>query len=100
MGKHRKLSPTYFPEYQIWKNMIQRCYYPKDSHYHWYGERGIIVCDRWRKSFRDFLMDVGFRPSPELTLDRIDNDGNYEKLQMGDNFRSITQFKTSKTHQR
>jgi hypothetical protein len=43
-----------------------------------YGGRGITVCDKWLNSFEDFLADVGEKPSPRLTLDRINNDGNYE----------------------
>jgi hypothetical protein len=43
-----------------------------------YGARGVIVCDRWRDSFENFLADVGFKPLPNLSLDRIDNSGNYE----------------------
>jgi hypothetical protein len=66
------------PEYHIWKAMIRRCTAPTQVGYHRYGGRGIRVCDRWRASVEDFLADVGRRPSPDHTLDRIDNDGNYE----------------------
>ena len=62
--------------YQTWQAMVRRCTDPNFSRYKWYGARGITVCDRWR-SFECFLADMGERP-PKLTLDRIDNDGNYE----------------------
>lgn len=65
------------PEYRIWRHMLERCRRPRCAGYANYGGRGIKVCDRWRK-FRHFLEDMGPRPSPELTLDRIDNDGDYE----------------------
>ena len=65
-------------EYQVWTNMIIRCYGVLNcSEYGRYGGRGIKVCDRWRKSFSNFLKDMGKRPDG-YTLDRIDNDGNYE----------------------
>lgn len=57
--------------------MIQRCYNSKCSSFHNYGGRGILVCDTWRKSFQSFFADMGSRPSPEHSLDRIDNMGNY-----------------------
>lgn len=66
------------PEWRIWVGMIRRCYHQKDTTYHRYGGRGITVCDRWRLSFVDFLSDMGEIPSPMHTIDRIDNDGNYE----------------------
>lgn len=65
------------PEYRAWSNMMTRCYNAKNKSYADYGGRGITVCERWRESFVAFLADVGRKPSG-TTLDRIDNDGNYE----------------------
>lgn len=65
-------------EYYAWISMKQRCTNPKRHNYKNYGGRGIVVCDRWRDSFINFLADVGERPGPEFSLDRINNDGNYE----------------------
>jgi hypothetical protein len=56
--------------------MRQRCGNPNDRQFSDYGGRGITVCERWAK-FENFLADMGERP-PGLTLDRINNDGNYE----------------------
>jgi hypothetical protein len=56
--------------------MIQRCTNPRRDNFSYYGGRGIEVCDRWR-TFENFLADMGERPTG-LTLDRVDNDGNYE----------------------
>lgn len=69
---------TYHPLYSTWCGMKQRCYNTKRSEYKNYGERGIKVCDRWLESFPNFLEDMGEKPSPEYSIDRIDNDGNYE----------------------
>ena len=62
--------------YQCWENMKRRCNYPKSPSYKNYGARGIKVCKRWDK-FENFLADMG-EPPKGLTIDRIDNDGNYE----------------------
>lgn len=57
--------------------MKARCDNPKHIGFQYYGERGITVCDRWRESFAAFLEDMGERPDG-MTLDRINNDGDYE----------------------
>jgi hypothetical protein len=65
------------PEYYSWRSMKLRCYYKSGKDYHQYGGRGIKVCLRWRKSFSNFLEDMGKRPSADHTLDRINSNGNY-----------------------
>lgn len=62
-------------EHWIWTNMIERC---ADAGNKNYCGRGIIVCERWVNSFEKFLSDMGNRPSPQHSLERRDNDGNYE----------------------
>jgi hypothetical protein len=69
---------TQTSEYRTHHHMIDRCYNPNDNHYYCYGARGIRVCDRWLESFENFYEDMGPKPSPEYSIDRIDNDGNYE----------------------
>lgn len=64
-------------EYRIWYAMKDRCLNPNCEAYPRYGGRGITICDRWRDSFLSFLADMGRRPDG-LTIERIDNDGNYE----------------------
>ena len=65
------------PEYCSWYNMIQRCTNRNNTHYDRYGGRGITVCDRWRH-YPFFLEDMGSKPSDKHTIERINNDGNYE----------------------
>ena len=63
-------------EYRTWSNMKSRCLNPKNGRYHDYGGRGITICPRWLR-FANFITDMGICPKG-MTLDRIDNDGNYE----------------------
>ena len=63
--------------FRAWSDMKTRCYNPKNKRFAGYAGRGITVCDRWRNSFENFLADMGEKPLG-LSLDRINNDGNYE----------------------
>ena len=65
------------PEYTAWTGLRRRCEDTSFREYYNYGGRGITYCERW-KSFENFLADMGPRPSPKHTVDRIDNNGNYE----------------------
>ena len=75
-GQNRAKHKT--PEYRAWDAMIQRCTNPKTKWFHNYGGRGISVCQKWRESFIEFFNDMGLKPTPKHTIDRINNDGNYE----------------------
>ena len=66
------------PEYNAWLNMKSRCYNPLNDRFERYGGRGITVCDRWRDDYEAFFADMGRKPSPQHSIDRIDNNGNYE----------------------
>lgn len=66
------------PEYMAWSNLIRRCTNPMNPQWKDYGGRGITVCDEWQKSYMEFLSHVGRRPTPKHTIERINNDGNYE----------------------
>lgn len=59
--------------------MKGRCYRRTSRAYAEYGGRGITVCDEWRRDFTRFFADMGPRPSPEHSIDRIDNDGPYAR---------------------
>lgn len=63
-------------EYNSWKSLIQRCTNADDPRYPGYGGRGITVCERWRL-FENFYFDMGKKPSPQHSIDRIDNDKGY-----------------------
>lgn len=65
------------PEFQIWLGLQRRCDDPGHDSFKWYGGRGIKVCQRWR-DFAAFYADMGPRPSADHSIDRIDNDGDYE----------------------
>lgn len=74
---HRKHGMIKTKLYGVWSSMIQRCENPKAEKYKIYGARGIKVCDRWH-SFENFYYDMGDKPSPNHSIDRKDNDGDYE----------------------
>jgi hypothetical protein len=63
-------------EYRLHRGILRRCYERKNKSYRWYGKRGIGVCRRWRK-FENFLRDMGRRPHPKLTIERLNNDKGY-----------------------
>jgi hypothetical protein len=65
-------------EYSTWVGMIDRCENPRNKSFPDYGGRGIRVCPEWRDSFPGFLAEVGRRPGPEFSIDRIDNSRGYE----------------------
>jgi hypothetical protein len=65
------------PEYRSWRHIRQRCSNPNDKKYPDYGGRGISVCERWC-SFENFLSDMGERPSQIHSIERKNNNGNYE----------------------
>lgn len=74
------------PEYMAWKAMKSRCYSPSATKGS-YRTNGITVCEEWRENFEQFLNDMGEKPSPKHSLDRIDNDKGYSK----NNCRWVTQ---------
>lgn len=64
--------------YHVWQGIKERCYNQKNSQFTNYGGRGITVCQRWLDSFENFLADMGQPPSIKHSIDRINNDGDYE----------------------
>jgi hypothetical protein len=66
------------PEYRTWVNVKTRCLNPKFKDFHLYGGRGITICDKWRDNFAAFFADMGPKPAPEYSIDRIDPDGHYQ----------------------
>jgi len=65
------------PEYRAWAHMLERCNNPKCNRYKSHGGRGITVCDEW-KDFKIFYKEMGNKPKGKYSLDRINNNGNYE----------------------
>lgn len=65
------------PEYSVWSGIRDRCLNPNSQAWKYYGGRGISVCSRWA-SYLNFLEDMGRRPSPKHSIDRIDVNGDYE----------------------
>lgn len=72
-GRHRSTMP----EYRVWVGILARCLNPSTKAFPYYGGRGITVSDSWREDFANFYADMGPRPSPRHSIDRIDNDGPY-----------------------
>lgn len=102
MGKQNQIhGMSTTPEYRVWVSIKQRCYNPNYRYYKDYGGRGIRVCDRWLYSFVAFFKDMGKRPGPKYTIERVDNDGNYElgnckwvtRKEQQNNTRKNVQFK-------
>ena len=80
LGKSQiKHNMSHTSEYIAWQQLKKRCCVKTDIQYKNYGNRGIRVCDRWLESFENFYEDMGPKPSPELSIERINNDGNYCK---------------------
>lgn len=65
-------------EYRAWRGILTRTLNSQDPAYPEYGGRGITTCERWITSFNNFLSDMGPKPSRQHSIDRIDNNGNYE----------------------
>ena len=61
------------PTYKIYNTMKQRCYNKNNKDYIYYGNRGIVMCERWLESFQNFVNDMGLQPYPGATIERIDN---------------------------
>lgn len=73
----RRSDPSLNKVYRAWCSIKRRCLNPNSVEYHHYGGRGIKVCHNWCHSFYSFLYDMGRPPSPQHTIDRIDNDKGY-----------------------
>lgn len=78
--QYRTHNMTNTPEHKIWRGIKKRCLCPTDTGFKHYGARGITIADRWlgKDGFANFFADVGIRPSPDHSIDRIDNSNGYE----------------------
>ena len=75
--RHGQSKGVQTPEYKAWSHMKERCQNKKNKRYYDWGGRGIKVCERWQ-TFDLFFEDMGKKPSPKHSLERNDNEGNYE----------------------
>lgn len=75
-GHSRKGMAT--SEYRTWAHIKNRCGNSKYKEFHRYGERGIKVCERWLNSFPNFLADMGLKPTASHSIERKNNNGDYE----------------------
>jgi hypothetical protein len=75
---HFETNSRITKEYNAWHGMRRRCDTKNGYRYTCYGARGITVCQRWMHSYENFLADMGRAPSPKHSIERINNDGNYE----------------------
>ena len=73
-SRRRQISP----EFRSWLAMRGRCNKPKNNEYARYGGRGVTVCDRWQNSFESFIEDMGVKPTPKHSIERVDGNGNYD----------------------
>lgn len=67
---------AYSAEWRVWSKMKDRCANPSNNRYQYYGARGIKVCARWLE-FENFLADMGSRPGPRMTIERVNNELGY-----------------------
>ncbi len=77
-GNSAKNNEKCSTEYSSWQSIKNRCLNPTVINYNDYGGRGIIICDRWKNSFENFLQDMGNKPDKSYSIERIDVNGNYE----------------------
>jgi hypothetical protein len=78
MDPHTTHGMSSTEEYQTWKDMKRRCSDPSSPQYKDYGGRGIQICDLWINSFENFILELGLKPFPGATIERIDNNKHYE----------------------
>lgn len=77
-GTSKRSSPRLRKAWRCWEKMRQRCADPNNNRFAQYGGRGITVCREWQKSFPAFLRDMGLPPTLNHSIERTDNEGNYE----------------------
>lgn len=94
-------------EYKVWQGMKGRCHNPNHTDYYNYGARGITVSDEWKESFETFISDMGNRPTPTSTIERVNGNVGYckenccwvEKAEQSKNRRRPCEFGTSPNYQ-